>query len=87
MIRSLKFACAALVACSVFSAAPVAVQAHDPCYIPPTFLQPACQRFNLYIGTCSHNIEFYGVYDSAFEVQEVARQMQMQGYLTLIQPL
>lgn len=87
MFRFLKFACVALVACSVFSAAPAALQAHDACYIPPVCHHPVCQRFNLYIGMTSDTIEFYGVYDSPFEVQEVARQMQLQGYLTLIQPL
>ena len=86
MFRSLKFACAALVACSMFSAAPAAVQACDVC-VPPSCLHPVCQRFNLYIGMTSDTIEFYGVYDSAFEVQEVARQMRLQGYLTLIQAL
>lgn len=87
MSRFVKLACASLVICSAFVAAPVAVQAHDHCHVPPVCHHHDCRQFGLYLGSCPHDLEFYGVYVTYDAVQAVAREFQRQGYFVQIQPL
>jgi hypothetical protein len=86
MSRFLKLASALVVVCSLFSvAAPATVQAHDHFY-PPVHHHHDCRQFDLYIGTCPHSLEYYGVYVSADAAQAVAREFNKQGYFVSIRP-
>lgn len=83
MSRFTKLASALCVVAALFVAAPAALQAHDPAVLH----QEDTRQFALYLGSCPHSLEYYGVYVSYDAVVAVAQQFQQQGYFVDVRPM
>jgi len=75
-----------VVVASLISVVPAA-KAHESFYAPVmNHVNEDYRQFDLFLGSCPHNLEYYGVYTSLDAVQAVAREFQKQGYFVHIQP-
>lgn len=87
MSRFTKLASVSVVAVAAIISIVPAAKAHES-FDPPVMnhVQEDYRQFDLFLGSCPQNLEYYGVYTSFDAVQAVAREFQKQGYFVHIQP-
>ncbi len=83
MSRFTKLASAVVIAVASLLSVVPAAKAHEPVY-PPVMnhVQEDYRQFDLFLGSCPQNLEYYGVYTSFDAVQAVAREFQKQAILS-----
>jgi hypothetical protein len=85
MSRFKKLASAFLVVASVLGTIPMVQANDDVSRTAMNHVHEDYRQFDLFLGSCPHNLEYYGVYTGLDATQAVAREFQKQGYFVHIQ--